>query len=95
MGHGLSPTQRKILAFVTENPPADNGSCDWNWDRRPYFGASAQSLSRALRGLEERGLVTRSWSGPNHRGRLRVELVHHTPSEIRSCGSSAAGGEAA
>jgi DNA-binding MarR family transcriptional regulator len=80
MGRGLSLLEREVLAWLSENPPLDNGSRDFNWERHPTFRgeggvASAPALSRALRRLEARGLIARSWSGPDHSGRVRAELA--------------------
>lgn len=76
MGRGLSDLQRRVLSWIAENPPADNGARDYNWDRHPDFGASfPAALSRALRNLERRGLVLRSWSDPSAKGHTRVELT--------------------
>ena len=90
MGRGLSSLQRRILAWVTENPPIDNGFRDYNWCRHPAFRgergvASAPALSRALRRLEARGLIVRSWTGPLGSGHVRVELVHVASSGSHSC----------
>jgi len=80
MGRGLSQLERGVLAWLSRNPPTDDGSRDYNWERHPDFKgaggvASPPALSRALRRLEARGLIVRSWSGPDHSGRVRVELL--------------------
>ena len=100
MGRGLSPLQRRILEWIRENPPLDNGAPDYNWDRHPRFKGerspiSAPALSCALRRLEGRGLIARSWSGPDHSGHVRVELVRDAPVRFSSCASDPAGGATA
>ena len=71
MGRGLSELQRRILAWVEAHPVEswyrDGGGrgplvYKSNWRGHPDFGASPQAVSRALRRLEDRGLVKRGYA---------------------------------
>ena len=100
MGRGLSPLEKRILEWLSGNKPADNGSRDFNWCRHPAFRgkcgrASAPTLSRALRRLEARGLIARSWSGSDHSGHVRVELIRDPPAKSIGIAADAEGGATA